>query len=481
METIVFKEWIPDQPKLNSGGLVEAKNVIPKDGGYKPFLPIAQNTLNYGTCPANPVLGGIWARDAGGAAVLYVASQTALSASYAGSWTNLSASTYNVATSTNHWDFTQYDNLVIAAIAEHRVQAQTVRASTAFTVLSTSGEVPYASVAGVIGQFVVVGNTRQTTSASVDIDVRWSAIAQPRNWPTPDTATATATQSGQQFLNQADGLVTGIVGNDQFGVIFQEDAITRMTYAGPPVVFQFDKISDQYGCVRPNSIVSLGGKFYFVARSGICMTDGVSVTNISDERVSKWLADNVYYIYNASVYGAADPTRNIIMWGFPPRVSGGGQATIILIYNYVENRFSWAEQTHRCMLEYGDVNVPEWGRITAFDSTERVGFFSATAGSAVLETTDYELNPGGRSWASGVKPNLEADFSSNTISYSMRLGYRDSLGVAPTYAATTNASTRTGFADFRVDAKYIRAEVNITGTFEKITGVVVDATPSSLA
>lgn len=473
--TIVFKEWMPDQPELNSGALIEAKNVIPKDGGYVPFQPILQNTLNYATSPANPVLGAIWARDAG-YAELYVGSQTSLSVYKGSAWTNVSASTYNVATAANHWDFAQYDNLVIATIEEHRAQARTIQSSSNFTVLSTSGEAPYAGVVGVIGQFVVLGNTRQTTAASTDIDVRWSAIAQPRNWPTVDSATATATQSGQQFLNQTDGFVTGIVGTDQFGLVFQQDAITRMTYAGPPVVFQFDKISDQYGCTNPNSIVSMGGKYYFVSRSGICVTDGVSVTNISDERVSKWIADNVYYLFNASVYGAADPVRNIIMWGFPSRVSSGTPATIILIYNYVENRFSWAEQTHRCMLEYGDFNVPDWGRITAFDSTERVGFFAATAGSAVLTTSDYELNEGGRTWVSGVKPNVEA---STTPSMGMRIGYRDSLATAPSYTSTTGPTTRTGFADFRVDAKYVRAELNITGDFEKVTGLVVNGGPSS--
>jgi hypothetical protein len=475
--SIVFKEWLPDQPELNNPGLIEAKNVIPRDGGYTPFRPIDQGNLAYGTSPANPVQGGIWARDTAGSAVLYVGSQTALSARYSTGWTNLSAATYNVGSAAENWDFVQYDNLVIAAVQDHRPQAHTAGSTaTSFTALSTSGEVPYASVVGVIGQFVVLGNTRQTTSALVDIDVRWSAIAQPRNWPTPNTATATATQSGQQLLNQADGAITGIVGNDQFGIIFQEDALTRMTYAGPPVVFQFDKFSDQFGCVRNNSIVHLNNKFYFIARSGVCVTDGVSVSNISDGRVSKWISENVRYLSTNSVFGAADPTRNIIMWGFPPRSGASGQNTVILIYNYVENRFSWAEQTHRCILEYGDVNVPEWGRITAFDETERVGFFSATAGSSVITTGDIELNPGGRMWVDGIKPQVEAS-AAPTIG--VRLGYRSALDASPTYTSTTGPTSSTGFADFRIDAQYVRAEINVTGEFDKTSGFIVRGQPSS--
>ena len=42
METLkaLFGEWLPDLPDLDNPGLTEANNVIPSDGGYKPFRPL---------------------------------------------------------------------------------------------------------------------------------------------------------------------------------------------------------------------------------------------------------------------------------------------------------------------------------------------------------------------------------------------------------------------------------------------------------
>lgn len=476
--SIVFKEWLPDQPENGNPGLIEAKNVVPIDGGYAPFKPILEASLAYGTAPANPVQGGIWARNTAGSAVLYVASQTALSAYYApNGWTNLSASTYNAGSGDN-WDFAQYEDLVIATNPFDRPQSHTAGANaSSFTALSTSGEAPYAYRVGVVGQFVVLGQTRQTSTAKYNFDVRWSAIDAPRNWPTPNSQTAIATQSGQQFLHQVDGNVVGIGSNDQHGVIFQEDAITRMTYVGPPVVFQFDRISDQVGCAYPNTIVPLYDKFYFIARSGVCVTDGVSVTNLSDEKVTRWLTSVFYYLDTEYAYGAADPTRNIIMWGFPPRLGPGNSPSFVLIYNYVENRFSWCEQAHRCLLEYGDNNVPEYGRITGFNSSGVPGFFAATAGAAVITTGETEMNPGGRFLVDGIKPNIESTGFAPTVG--VRVGYRDALSSGVSYTATTPATSSTGFADFRVDAKYARAEINISGDFEKTSHMVVSGKPSS--
>ncbi|HET9868390.1 MAG TPA: hypothetical protein VFQ06_13920, partial [Nitrospira sp.] len=39
---IPFGEWLPDQPDLGSGGLIEANNVIADVGFYKPFNPLAE-------------------------------------------------------------------------------------------------------------------------------------------------------------------------------------------------------------------------------------------------------------------------------------------------------------------------------------------------------------------------------------------------------------------------------------------------------
>lgn len=58
------------------------------------------------------------------------------------------------------------------------------------------------------------------------------------------------------------------------------------------------------------------------------------------------------------------------------------------------------------------------------------------------------------------------------------IGYRNDLGSSPTYTSEATANSRTGFSNFRIDAKYMRIRSTITGNFEKATGLEFSAKPS---
>jgi len=105
--------------------------------------------------------------------------------------------------------------------------------------------------------------------------------------------------------------------------------------------------------------------------------------------------------------------------------------------------------------------------------------FTGTPGTALLTTGDVELNTAGRAFVAGVKPHVESTGTAPTVT--VRIGSRNDLASVPTYTATTTPTTRTGFADFRVDAKYHRAEVQIVGNFRKATGLEFKAGPSGSA
>ena len=38
---VMFSEWLPDQPVTDNAGVTEALNVLPIDGYYAPYRPIA--------------------------------------------------------------------------------------------------------------------------------------------------------------------------------------------------------------------------------------------------------------------------------------------------------------------------------------------------------------------------------------------------------------------------------------------------------
>lgn len=133
--------------------------------------------------------------------------------------------------------------------------------------LEANDHVPGAYCCGVIGQFGMIGNFQSgfgETGPFGDagppfqrFSVRWCAIGDLDDWPTPDTADARAKQAGQETLPAEFGWVTAIAGNDFYGYIFQERAITKATYVGGDVVFSFDTFERGRGCIRSGRMAQI--------------------------------------------------------------------------------------------------------------------------------------------------------------------------------------------------------------------------------
>jgi hypothetical protein len=315
--------------------------------------------------------------------------------------------------------------------------------------------------------------------------LRWSGIDQPTSWPVANSATATAQQSGEQFLPSRFGPIYAIYGGDQYGIIMQQSGISRMTYVGPPVVFQFDSIDETRGCYYPGSSVQAGKFVYFVSENGFYRTDGVGIENIGEGKVNKFFEndtdpgltsfdfscgydsqkDLIYFAYTTS--GAFNYLDTMLI--FSPSSGNWGRAS-----DNVDKLVSQKRSE-------GDPRSP----LLAFNSASprRIGRFNQTAGSAVLETGDMELAEGGRGYIDGIKPHVESSGTAPAIG--VRIGIRNDLGTTPTYTSTAGPHSRTGFANFRdkgiTDGKYARVELNITGNFRKAIGFELDGSPSGEA
>lgn len=468
MSVILFKEWAPDVAPLGSGALTECQNALPLDGVYKSFAPLAGS----GSAAPASVYGALWSSEPtfGG---LYLGTLTDLYRKQSGgAYTALSAATYNT-TSDDYWRFIQYETLMIATNGIDLPQAHTVGASGNFSSLATSGTTPAARHVGVIGQFVMIGNLTDAAATARPYTVQWCSIDQPRNWPTPGSTTAIASQAGEQVLNPAFGDVMGIYGNDQYGVIFQQGGITRCTYVGGTAVFQFDEFEYGRGVLFPNSPVQIGNIVYYISPAGFCATDGVSVRNIGANKVDNYLRSQVNFIYKPRVRGAADFQKELIYWDFCSQTSGSAIPDQLLAYNWQEDRWSRATQTHelivsaRHKITAGESPQPAVG----FQASRTLGAFNGTAGSAVFESGETELNEGGFSYVSGVKPLVD---QSSTV----QLGYRTDQTAGPTYTSAVTPTARTGYADFRQESRYFRARVNVTGTFNAMQGVEFNSLPT---
>jgi hypothetical protein len=474
--SIVFKEWLPDQPALGSSGLIRAENVIPGDGGYEPYSTF---TANSGTVGTGVIGSGIATMSDAGVQFLFVQSGTPVyeAVNNGDNWTAKGS------VSAGSVVFAQYDEFVIAVGEAARPIAKTIGSTSNFAILATSGTAPPANAIGVVGQFVVLGGLSQTTGSSgalIPHAVQWSSIDQPRNWPTPGSATAIASQSGLQELFQGYGKVQAIHGGDQFGVILQEGAVNRMTYVGPPAVFQFDVIDNRHGSYFKQGSIKVGGITYFLSRDGFYKTDGVSVVPIGDGKVDKFFwsswsgngADNCCWGY--------DSTKNMLYFGFS--ITASANLDSILAYNVLSGQWSYCREIDGFRQFITSAPGTDFSDdLYAFSvTTNKVcGTFSGAPGTAVIETAESEPNVGGRTYIDAVKPHVESSGTAPSVTISV--GYRDTLSGNANYTTEASANSRTGFVNMRVDAKYIRIVETITGNFNKATGLDFNASMSGQA
>jgi hypothetical protein len=319
VQRIAFKDWLPDQPSILDT-VSEANNVIPLAVGYGPFKSAvtfsgaASEDLN--NCFAAKLDNDVFIF-AGGATKLFKVDNTDLSL--------VDESKSGGYTGTNRWQFLQFGSLAIASNGSEKIQSFDVNSSTAFA--DVSSDAPIAKYITVVRDFVVAGNIGAGTSPS---KVQWSGINDASTW----TTTATS-QSDYQIIPDG-GDITGVVGGE-FGIVFLEKAIVRMSYIGTPLIFQFDTVSRNVGCIEGNSIAQYSGTAYFLSDDGFYATNGQTLTGIGSEKVDRYFFSNANIGDIDSISAAVDPERNLVIWNYS-NVSGGRS---LLIYNFETQK--WCE------------------------------------------------------------------------------------------------------------------------------------------
>ena len=319
---IKFGEWLPDQPGV-TGAVTDAKNCYPVANGYAPF----RSEADYSD-PAAQDLLITFAGKFGGATTLFAAGATQIY-KFDSNDASLDAATTTGYTAVEGWDVTQFGEKIILANGQDKLQAWTLNSSTNFADLAAAA--PTAKFVTVVKDFVVAAYV----SGGNENKVYWSDINDETDW-TP----AAASQSDTQVIPDG-GDITGLAGGE-YGLIFLERAIYRMTYAGSPFFFQFDAISRSLGCISNGSIAQYGGLTYFLADDGFYVCDGQTTKSIGAEKVNRWFFDNaVPGEISTGMSATVDPIRKLVVWRF----AGTFNIKYLLIYSIDLDRWSYATTT----------------------------------------------------------------------------------------------------------------------------------------
>lgn len=458
---LTFGEWMPDQPGI-SGALTEAKNVVSQAIGYGP-LPSAAifsenasedlTTLVSGKTPANTTK--LFA--AGSTKIYDVAGNGVL--------TDVSKSGgYSPNADSDRFRFTQFGNVIIGTNNNNPMQAYTLGTSTAFADLAASA--PLCKYVTVVRDFVVTAFTTESTVAYPS-RVRWSGINDETEWGSSQVTQA-------DFQDIADGgQIVGIRGGE-FGLIFLEKGISRMSYAGTPFIFQFDNISRGKGCIAAGSIAQTQGVSFFLSDDGFYMCDGQQVLPIGAEKVDRWFFENADESAFDSMSAAVDPVRKLVIWNFKTIFA----KRQLIIYNFKTQKWTYGDagsdyisdaSTAAVTLEGLDVLSPSIDALpVSLDSILYIGgkyFLGGTLGQNVVtyngesqtgQLITGDLNAGGRSVVTLAKPQV--DNGSATVSVASRTLLSQELVFGSQVAADSENRV-----SLRSNGNYHRFKVTPTG------------------
>lgn len=329
MPLLAIGDYRPDVSDYEGQATKNILNVIPRGDGYGPFPSFS----SYTAALPSVCRGAFYALKSDGTVVTFAGTSTKLyklnNIDYTWADVSLSGGAYGALTSTAQWQFAQTGNLVFATQANAVLQVFDLSSATAFG--NALGSPPQAAYISVVGRFLVLSGLLSTPYR-----IQWSGLNS-----------FNASTSWTSGINSSDfqdfpdgGIVRGVAGGEA-GIIFQDQAIRRMSYVpGSPIIFQIDRITQDKGLYAPYSIIRAGERIFFYAGQGFHKIEpGSMPVQIGREKVDRtFLAD----LDNGNLQlfmGAADPRSTRVYWAYKSASGAIGAYDKLLGYDFLLDRF----------------------------------------------------------------------------------------------------------------------------------------------
>lgn len=363
------------------------------------------------------------------------------------------------------WQFAQFGNLVKATQENVVLQTFNLASDSAFS--DNAGSPPQAAYISVVGRFIVLSGL-----LSNPFRVQWCGLNDTTEW-TPGV-------NSSDFQDFPDGgIVRGVAGGE-FGTVFQDQAIRRMSYIpGSPLIFQIERIAQDLGLFAPYSIVRAGSLIFFHSAQGFYkIAPGGLPEQIGRERVDRTFFDDLDKNELRMFIGCSDPRSTRAFWAYKSTSGTTGLYDKIIGYDYALDRFFPISMTGEYLLGMSQPGitlesldslsssidalgasldsyaVSTQPLIAQFNSDHKLGFFSGSNLEATMETAEQGTDRN-RIFVNGFRPVTDASTVYGSASY------RERVSATPTSLPEIAMNGRTGRCDLRRSTRYSRMKVRI--------------------
>jgi len=478
-------EYRPDVSDYEGKATRNILNVVPRGDGYGPFPAFSA----YTSALPSACRGAFYALKSDGTVITFAGTATKLyklnNTDFTWGDVSKGASTYSALSSTAQWQFAQFGSLVFATQANAPLQVFDLSSSTAFA--DCAGSPPQAAYISVVGRFLVLSGLLSTPYR-----IQWSGLNATTTW--------TSGVNSSDFQDFPDGgIVRGVAGGDQSGIIFQDLAIRRMSYVpGSPIIFQIDRITQDKGLYAPYSIIRAGEKILFYSGQGFHKIEpGGAPEQIGRERIDRSFLTDLDKGNLQLFVGAADPRSTRVYWAYKSVSGAVGLYDKLLGYDFLLDRFFPVAMSGEYLLgisqtgltlenldsisssldaltlsldAYATAVQPEMAQ---FSGGHVLGFFRGASLEATLETAEQGTD-GKRLMIRGFRVITDAPAVYGSASW------RDTQQMSATAGSEVPINARTGRCDFRRDTRYSRFKLRIPAatSWSFCAGVEPDITTS---
>lgn len=435
--------------------------------GFAEDDPVVFSTT--GTLPTGLTAGTTYYVHGGLTANTFPVSATpggsAINTSSAGSGTHSVTHIYSALSSGKQWQFTQFGSNVIAVQGNSAPQVYDLSSSTAFANLG--GSPPQADYVSTVGRFIVLSGL-----TSEPYRIQWSGLNDITEWTSGDNSS--------DFQDLPDGgIVRGVAGGEA-GIIFQDQAIRRMSYIpGSPLVFQIERIAQDKGLFAPYSIVRAGDTIFFHSAHGFHkIVPGGVPEQIGRERVDRTFFDDLDKAQLQVFIGAYDPRGTRVFWAYKSTSGVSGLYDKLIGYDFALDRWFQVQMSGEYLLGLSqpgitlenldsisssldalEVSLDSFAvstqpLIAQFNSGHQVGFFTGSNLEATMETADQGTD-GRTVYLNGFRPVTDAATLYGAATY------RANVQAAVTNTSEVLINSRTGRCDLRLASRYSRMKARI--------------------
>lgn len=463
MPPLMLGGWRPDVADYQQEHSKTITNVVARGDGYGPVKALQ------GITDALPATcrGAFLATNTDGTIAVFAGTSTDLykldNSDF--TWdevTRSSGGDYTLA-STDQWQFAQFGTAIIAVNQNDAPQLFTLGSSSVFAALG--GSPPQAAYVAVVSNHLVLSGLLNNPDR-----IAWSALN--------DISTWTAGTDGADTQDFQDGGACLGVAGGEFGVVFQTDAIRRMTYVGGDTIFEFERIVEGEGLKAPYSIIRAGARTFFLGTSGFqSITAGQYPVNISKERFYRtFLADYDDAVPQLMI--GVNEALSSRVWWFYRSAGTSGNLNRAICYDWALDRPSFIDGiegeyvavlsqpgvTLEGLVSLGytdldamDVSLDSFAgssgqKLGIFNNSHEFGFLTGDNLEATVDTPEYAFEQ--RFFVRAQRPITDADTVYGSVSIKQK------VGDTPTQSTETLMNS-IGFCPHRADTRMARFRLRI--------------------